>query len=126
MNIIEKWGQVEFESSSSLTPQFTAFARDFKSHIISECKSITAKLEFFNRGHFEVWGFIEKNGAFVYFSTLDVRDSRWMSEILIKTAVSVGDYTGGQNHFTNLNDFSRHVSELLDSQLKNTKIYSEE
>jgi hypothetical protein len=56
----------------------------------------------FRRGHFFISGFAEnlRTGKLVYFSCSDVRffPDRWYSDILIRTAESTSDFTGGRNH----------------------------
>ena len=55
-------------------------------------------------GHFYISGFIElDNSKFVYFSIEDLRGG---SKFMIRTAKSLKDYTGGQNNYLNIDDFS--------------------
>ena len=98
---IERWVGYEFESSSSLTPEFAQFRREIKSYIK---KSLPVNLELimpFSSLHFAFSGFIKNKETekFVYFSSSDVRHFKdsWFDNLLIRTAENEKDYTGGNN-----------------------------
>jgi len=97
---IREWLGYQFESSTTLTPQFALFIRQFKKAI----QKIMEGYELVNwsRGHFEGSGFLRnlKTGKLVYFSILDVRSwpDAWYNDILIRTAENEKDYTGGSNN----------------------------
>lgn len=111
---IEQWVDYRFESSCSTTEEFKAFARDFKKAIKGNLP-VGCVLADWNRGHFEVFGFISKNGKYVYFSISDVRywQNKWYENILIRTAKDIKDYTGGSNCYTSLKNFRVNVEKLL-------------
>ena len=96
---------------------FRVFARLF-------CKGITRQLPKRIRlvecsaNHYYVSGFIERDGRYVYFCTSDVRyfPGNWHNNILIRTAKSDKDYTGGRNCYTTLEKFGEEVLRLLNSQ----------
>lgn len=113
---IEKWRGFDFESSSSLTPEFAAFARDYKKHITAILPA-GASLAAFNRGHFYCSGFIQRGAKFVYFSMSDVRyqSGSWEKSILVRTAQHVKDYTGGSNNYADLENFTDRVERLLNA-----------
>lgn len=111
-----KWQGVEFESSSSLTPQFAEFAKDWR----ADLKKITGpdfEIVSFNRGHFYLSGFLKHaSGKFVYFSISDVRyfgADTWKNDILIRTAEHDRDYTGGPNNRATLKDIKIRALELI-------------
>lgn len=97
---IESWIGFSFESSTGLTKEFSAFARDFKKYLKA---SLSENLELaeFSKGHFEVYGFIQNKvtGRFAYFSVSDVRywSDSWYNNILVRTAKDTKDYSGGSN-----------------------------
>lgn len=111
---IEQWLDYRFESSCSTTEELRAFARDFKKAVKGSLP-VGCVLADWNRGHFEVFGFISKNGKYVYFSISDVRfwQNEWHDNILIRTAKDIKDYTGGSNCYTSLKDFKANVERLL-------------
>lgn len=111
---IEKWIGYEFESSSELTKEFSLFARDIKKHI-KEVLPHGSELVNWNRGHFEVCGFIKRGDKFVYFSISDVRywQDNWNVNILVRTAKHEKDYTGGSNGYSTLAGFTGAVERLL-------------
>ena len=99
---MENWRDHEFESSCSTTPEFAAFARDFKKEL--NRNKGTLDLVNFSRGHFYVSGFLQNRVThnLVYFSISDVRffPEDWYNHILIRTAQHDKDYTGGRNFYT--------------------------
>lgn len=109
------WLDYEFESSSTLTPEFALFARQFKNYI-KKAISPNLKLVSFSRGHFEVSGFIQNPNTdlFAYFSTSDVRyfKNSWFNNILVRTASSDKDYTGGRNNTCALPNLAVKLAEL--------------
>ena len=114
---INKWKDVEFESSYSKTPQFIEFTKDFKTafkHALGD----SAQAIKFNVGHFYISGFITlANDSIVYFSTSDVRGVRgfpgaWAKNILVRTAESYTDYTGGSNNYCTLLNVGEKINNL--------------
>jgi hypothetical protein len=111
---LEAWRGFTFQSSSGLTEEFAAFARDYRAWVKKNLPE-GAKLDTWSRGHFEVSGFIERGGRYVYFNTSDVRYFReeWAENILVRTAKHNRDYTGGQNCSASLETFRERVDGLL-------------
>ena len=70
----------------------------------------------------EAHGFIkDQNGKFVYYGTNDYRWAtfgRWDQRILIRTAESEKDYTGGANHTVDLDELEDQVNWLFKIQNK--------
>lgn len=104
----------EFESDSTLTPQFQAFARQFKATMKAELEKAGATLVDFSRGHFKCSGFYQVGNNVGYFSLPDVRH-RVMSNIggygepshdlLYRTAKAVKNYDAhGQNNWGGFDD----------------------
>ncbi|MBQ2184718.1 MAG: hypothetical protein II399_08765 [Lachnospiraceae bacterium] len=62
----------------------------------------------------EASGFIEKDGKYVFYSFQDYRYWDWKEQILIRTAKSEKDYTGGANHYTNIDRMVDDVNALFD------------
>ena len=89
----------EFVSSSVLTQQFVDFYRLFKREFTRALKeNLDIKEIRMSRGHFYASGFFQlADGRIWYFSLGDVR---WGDgKLLIRTAKSFQDYTGGSNSF---------------------------
>jgi hypothetical protein len=109
---LEDFKAWEFSSGGITGEDFIVFARKFKSYIKSQ---LDASLLNYSRGHYILSGFIRKHDKFVYFSISDVRHfpSKWVDDILIRTAQSEEDYTGGANCYTSLLNFQRDVEGLL-------------
>lgn len=107
----DKWLGTSFESSSVKTPEFMAFARDFKSDLKKLLKPTDTLV--FNVGHFYVFGFIERAGKVAYFGISDVRHfpAAWKYNVLYRTATDFKDYTGGCNRYTT---FGKGLKDKLD------------
>jgi len=113
---IERWLDYEFESSTTLTPEFAEFRREIKSYIK---KVLPKELELimpFGTLHFEFSGFIKnkKTGKFVYFSCSDVRSwkNAWYENLLIRTAENEKDFTGGSNDCCKLPEIGEKAKKL--------------
>lgn len=113
---IDAFKNWEFSSGSTTGDDFKVFARLFRNYIKKQLP-MGSELVDFSRGHYDLSGFIRKNDKFVYFSISDVRyfPNAWCEEILIRTATSAKDYTGGSNNYTTLQKFRENVHELLNS-----------
>lgn len=87
----------------------------FKQAIKSQLKHNEVEIVDFSCGYCYVSGFISDGNNLVYFATPDFRFSpnEWKSNILIRTAESTKDFTGGRNHFVSLLKFGSQVRELL-------------
>jgi len=102
----------EFESSSGITPEFQqfylTFIREFRKLLRDEFNVKEIKM---SKGHFEISGFFKlPNGNIYYFSLGDVRwDKGYM---LVRTAESFKDYTGGSNMEVPMDNRARFVREL--------------
>jgi len=98
--------QQEFVSSSRLTPQFACFYRLFKKEFSAALRKNFDITEIkMSRGHFYISGFFQlADGRIWYFSLGDVR---WGDgKLLVRTAKSFEDYTGGANNFLKLSDIA--------------------
>lgn len=121
---IDKYhNRILVDAGAYKSDEFVRFALDFKSAIKDELKSIGAKLISFSVNHYDVSGFIERGGKFVYFSyseprhlRIDVNRSDPIMGILTRTAKSGSDYRGGMNHFTNFYGFATMVDNLLNEK----------
>lgn len=88
---------------------YVQFARDFRSDVKSMLKNTNWKIDKMSVSHFFISAFLhnEETDRFVYISISDVRyfKDEWSTNMLIRTAKSNVDYTGGYNqfcHFHNL------------------------
>ena len=104
----------EFSSGSTTGEDFKVFSRKFKS-CIRKFLPEGAHLVKFCSGHYDLSGFVQRGENLIYFSISDVRHfpGRWHNDILVRTAQSDTDYTGGSNNYTTLAEFSDAVDRLL-------------
>ena len=98
--------QAGFTSSSGLTPEFKAFATQFRAAIKAELATIGAELVSFNRGHFDISGFYKRDDNIAYFSLPDVRSGRpnKVNQLMFRTAKHTKDYSGGSNQWCELTE----------------------
>ena len=110
---LEDWG-------SELSPDFKSFARAFRSYLKSEGMQHGFTVEAFHTGHYDVSAFLKfANERYVYmsygnrFSPIDVYSTSFLGGgVLIRTAKSVKDYTGGMNHYTSLAEIGSAAKKL--------------
>lgn len=104
--------QQEFQSSSGKTPEYLAWHKLFKKEFTALLKKFGAKtIEISKPNHFDLTGFFQmESGQIWYISVGDVRWSK--SEMLIRTAQSFKDYTGGHNQYVTLTDVELFVEGL--------------
>jgi hypothetical protein len=92
----------KFMSSSNETLQFKMFFNQFRTDFKKLLKPYIKDMVI-SKGYFYVSGFFELiDGRIYYFSISDVRWSK--DSMLIRTAKSFVDYTGGCNGYVNMND----------------------
>jgi len=96
--------QQEFVSSSGLTQQFADFYRLFKREFSKALRKTFNVTEIrMSRGHFYVSGFFQLADDRIWYFNLG--DVRWGDgKLLIRTAKSFEDYTGGSNSFIDVSD----------------------
>ena len=114
---IEKWVGFTFQSSSMKTPEFSAFAKDFKKNLLEQIKK-DFELVDWSVGHFEVSVFIQdkQSKKFIYLSISDVRFFRdgWFDNVLIRTAKHAKDYTGGSNSYCKFENINKQALYLIE------------
>ena len=93
---IDNWGSVT-------SPDFTLFTREFKSMILEQLKKIGGTDYEQRNGHYYVYGFFKVGEQPFYISISDVRHFT-IEDILIRTAKDYKDFTGGSNHYLNIQD----------------------
>lgn len=105
--IAQRIGQ-GFESDMYKTPEFKAFARNFKAAIRKELQNAGAELVELLVGHFDLSGFYRVNGKLGYFSLFDVRGGDMRARIgeperiMFRTAEHEKDYSGGRNNWAKI------------------------
>lgn len=113
-------GRVLQDDGCYKSEEFKQFARDLRSTIKEEVKKIGATLHSFSIGHYDVSGFVERDGRYAYFSyseprhmPIDLYRSDCSYGFLVRTAEGPKDYRGGLNRFCNIFD----IADLLDTCL---------
>lgn len=107
--------------TSYMSDSAEQFAKDFKSTVKDIFKDDGIDIVNWSVGHYFMSGFFKKNDKHVYFSrniergypiNLESRDA--MFGILVRTAKSDKDYTGGRNNFTSIKGLRQTVLTLFD------------
>ena len=89
-----------FQSSSGVTDEWKKFVYAMRGEMLSEVRSVNGTNFRLHRGHFYVHGFFQVEGQWYYISITDVRHFRHpIMTMLIRTAKSNKDYTGGTNEY---------------------------
>lgn len=112
--LISKRGSHEFSSGCYTGEDFKAFARDFKATMKVACSSLGYTLIMGKPWHYYLSGFVKSGDAYVYFSISDVRWSRdRITNVLVRSAKSDKDFSGGHNGFTGLVGIMGLISDRL-------------
>lgn len=108
LSFVKKWnGKGIQDDGSVVSREFRTFARDFRSMVKTVAEELGATLISFSAGHYDMYGFVEKGEKYLYFSfsvprgefPMNLREPQFMGEVLVRTASSPKDYTGGRNNF---------------------------
>lgn len=123
---IKKWnGKHLQDDGSRVSKEYNTFQNAFKREMTQIAQNIGATLVRFSKGHYDVSGFIERNGKYVYFdydtslcggrATPLLREGRAM---FCRTAANEKDYRGGNNNFTSFEDCESVIDRLLNTEYK--------
>lgn len=109
---INKWEGIEFESSTTLTPEFKSFNAGFKK-LMNNIWDVHQKS--FKANHFCTSGFIQLWDDFVYVSISDVRhfSDDWKFKVLYRKATGPTDFSGGSNNYCHLMDLKEKIHTLI-------------
>jgi len=113
-NFLKEFNQ-RFETSCGTTPQWASFYRKsvnwFKKNLADAVDNIQM-----SRGHFYFSGFFtsKKTGQIYYFSISDVRYFNTVPRMMIRTAESYKDYTGGRNRWVVIDEnFAENIKRAI-------------
>ena len=97
------------------SPDYRTFERKYKNYLNKVCKANGWELVKFSPNHYEFSCFIKNGEQYIYLSISDVRywSEEWRKHILIRTAKSDTDYTGGSNHYTSLEALELNLQNLF-------------
>ena len=98
------------------------FAKDFKSTVKDIFKDDGIDIVNWSVGHYFMSGFLKKDDKYVYFSRnierrgypIHLEGHDVLFGILVRTAKSDKDYTGGHNNFTSMTDLRQTVLRLFE------------
>ena len=104
----------QFSSGGYIGDDFKSFNTKFRNFIKRSLPN-GWNINYWNRGHYYCSGVIETlEHQFIYFSIPDVRyfTFEWATNILIRTMKHNKDWTGGNNHYTDIFNFSKDIQKL--------------
>lgn len=116
----KKWLGVFFTESGSSMPcgsMGMRLATSFHDLMKRVCAKIGAKVLVQKTGHYYVYGYIQRaDGQIIYYNygdfrgmTIDVN----ACVVLLRTASSVTDYTGGSNHYSSISDLETRIPKIV-------------
>ena len=116
MKKLIQWRGTTFESSTTLTEQYSKFNRWFKRVMKSIAKNLWWEITWFKPNHFCTSWFITVGDKHVYISISDVRyfKDAWIDNILIRTASDTKDYTWWGNNHVELKNLRATAEKLLE------------
>lgn len=103
--------QKEFESASCRTPEYLSWHRLFKKEFSAFLMEKGAtEIQIGKPNHFDMSGFYTLMGQIFYFSVGDLRGFK--DTMLIRTAKSYKDYTGGPNQYASLSSIDSFTNDF--------------
>lgn len=121
-DFISKWnGKQLTDDGAYVSKDFNSFQNAFKKEVSSIAENANATLVKYSKGHYDMSGFIERNGHYVYFNYSNYRNRSCVnltsSDVLyMRTAANDKDYTGGRNHHVPFTSFYETLNKLLDTE----------
>ncbi len=115
INTMIKWKHHHFSSGAYIGDDFKEFSKDFKSYLKRIMDTVGGTVLSFNRGHYYCSAFIMRSSdnQIIYISTSDVRSGEnTFNNILVRTAKSDKDFTGGSNRHTQIEELSSLISKI--------------
>ena len=114
MNELRKYLNYEFSTGGITGEDYKEFERKYIKYLKKVAKENNWEVVKASKNHYCFTAFFKRNDKFVYFSISDVRFfvNDWFYNILIRTAKSETDYTGGQNYYTTLQNLPNTLEKL--------------
>ena len=110
-DVPEKY-QGDFAPANYFRGEFIPVARREMKKVAA---SIGAEMVEFSPSHFYFSAFFKKDGKFVYVNVGDVRyESNWYDNVLIRSAKSEKDYTGGSNNFCSIDNLGDKMNNIFE------------
>ena len=119
---IKEYNGYRIEDCCTVTgDDFKSYCRKLKSALNKEAKLMGFDSVTLHPGHYDMYGFFKKDDKYVYWSFSVVRDdmptfldkSDYFHGFLYRTAKSDKDFTGGNNHYTDLANLVSEAYSLI-------------
>lgn len=98
------------------TDEMKKFFSDFKKFLKKELEPLRLKIYQMKRNYYDVTAVISNDSEdkFLYLSLGDMRNNQnWDNHILIRQMKHSKDWTGGGNHWTNLEELAQDIKWLM-------------
>ena len=118
----KKWNGKQLQDCGSyVSKEFISFQTAFRNEVKRICAEIGAELVAFRGGHYDMSGFICRNGHFVYFCYSNYRnrtkvDLTSRQAFYCRTAANENDYRGGINNNVPFTDAKETFDRLLNTE----------
>lgn len=121
-DFIKTWnGRRLADWGCSVSAEFKSFQRAMRNEIKRLAEQEGATLAAYSCGHYDMSGFVERDGLYVYFcySNIDrckvslTPDGGWLSAFYMRTAAHIKDYHGGPNNNVAFSEFSETLRRLF-------------
>lgn len=120
----KKWnGRVLEDWCTSVSKEFNSFQNAFKREMNNIAEEIGATLVSYSKGYYDMSGFFERNGHYVYFhycnyccggrNVVNLTDN---SVMCARTAKNAKDYRGGCNNDVSFDTLKETVDHLLNQE----------
>ena len=117
-----KWHNKQMTDDGCIVSRgFRAFQTAFEKEIKRICNEIGAELVAYNKGHYDMSGFICRNGKYVYFCYSNYRnrskaDLTSNTAFYCRTAADAKDYRGGINNTIPFTQAKQTFDRLLNAE----------
>lgn len=115
-NELKKYVDYQFSTGCYAGNDYKIFQNKYINYLKNMCEANNWQLVNICRNHYCFSVFIKSdNGKYAYLSISDVRYNKndWYKHILIRTAKSEKDYTGGWNNYTPLDNLENRIKLML-------------
>lgn len=107
------------DNGAVLSKDFRKFAKSFQSLMKDNAATHNWEVHSCNVGHYDISGYLHKDGHYIYFSyaparrmPLNLESANVHHSIMMRMARNPQDYIGGHNHFCSVKDIPNVIKRL--------------
>ena len=111
-------GKYMEDTGAYVSKEFSNFQNAMRYEVKRLVEEIGADMVSFNKGHYDMNWFVEKNGRYIYcyYSNIarrSVANLTSCNTCLVRTVTSSKDYYGGKNHFCSFDNLKEEMNKFL-------------